>query len=268
MTELLLAFAVGLVLAALTTPVGISGAVFLLPVQLQVLAVPSPQVTATNLLYNVISAPGALWKLYTSGALAEAMPLTLRLLAGTLPGMVVGAAIRVFAVPGEDIVRLLAVLLLAPIAVGLLRPGTRGNVARRPGPVAAWVSAHQRSAGFVVGVVGGLYGIGGGSLLSPLLVAGGLTVGVVAPAALAATWVTSLAGAAVFTALAPLAGTVAGNAAISPAWGIGLACGVGGLIGGYLGAHARPHLPERALRVGLGLAAAGISALYLVQLAI
>lgn len=268
MTELLLAFAVGLVLAALTTPVGISGAVFLLPVQLQVLAVPSPQVTATNLLYNVISAPGALWKLYTSGALAEAMPLTLRLLAGTLPGMVVGAAIRVFAVPGEDIVRLLAVLLLAPIAVGLLRPGTRGNVARRPGPVAAWVSAHQRSAGFVVGVVGGLYGIGGGSLLSPLLVAGGLTVGVVAPAALAATWVTSLAGAAVFTALAPLAGTVAGNAAVSPAWGIGLACGVGGLIGGYLGAHARPHLPERALRVGLGLAAAGISALYLVQLAI
>lgn len=268
MTDLVLAFAAGLVLAALTTPVGISGAVFLLPVQLQVLAVPSPQVTPTNLLYNVISAPGALWKLHTGGALAESRPLTLRLLAGTLPGMVVGATVRVFAVPGEDVVRLLAVLLLAPIAVGLLRRSGSGRITRGPGPVATWVSRHQRAAGFVVGVVGGIYGIGGGSLVAPLLVAGGLTVGVVAPAALAATWATSLVGAAVFTAWAPVAGSVVGAAVVAPAWGIGLACGVGGLIGGYLGAHARPHLPERVLRVGLGLAAAGISALYLVQLVI
>jgi uncharacterized protein len=48
----------GLLVAALTTPVGVSGAVFLLPVQLSVLGVPSPSVTPTNLLFNVVATPG------------------------------------------------------------------------------------------------------------------------------------------------------------------------------------------------------------------
>jgi len=34
--------------------------VFLLPVQLSVLGVPSPRITPTNLMFNVISRPGAL----------------------------------------------------------------------------------------------------------------------------------------------------------------------------------------------------------------
>lgn len=38
----------GLLISVLTTPVGVSGAVFLLPVQLDLLAVPSPRVTPTN----------------------------------------------------------------------------------------------------------------------------------------------------------------------------------------------------------------------------
>ena len=49
---------VGLVIATLTTPVGVSGAVFLLPVQFSVLGVPSPAVTPTNLLFNVVAGPG------------------------------------------------------------------------------------------------------------------------------------------------------------------------------------------------------------------
>jgi uncharacterized membrane protein YfcA len=47
----LLGFAAGLVIAVLTAPVGVSGAVFLLPMQLDVLRVPSPAVTPTNLLF-------------------------------------------------------------------------------------------------------------------------------------------------------------------------------------------------------------------------
>ena len=50
------AFAIALV----TTPVGVSGAVFLIPVQVSVLDTPSPAVTPTNLLYNLIATPGAL----------------------------------------------------------------------------------------------------------------------------------------------------------------------------------------------------------------
>ncbi|HMT49648.1 TSUP family transporter [Dietzia sp. UBA5065] len=260
MTGLLVAFTAGLVIATLTTPVGISGAVFLLPVQLQFLSVSSPQVTPTNLLFNIVSAPGALWKFHRRRAFSDSAALTVRLLAGTVPGVLLGAAVRVFLAPGEDVARLLAVALLAPIGYGLVRPRRAGDAAG-PGRVSRWVTAHQRTAAFVVGAFGGVYGIGGGSILSPLLVAGGLTVGLVAPAALATTWITSVVGAAAFTALAPLsAGTV------SPAWGIGLACGLGGLIGGYLGVMLQPRIPERGLRAGLGAAALAVSALYAAQL--
>lgn len=46
-------FAAGFLIATVTKPVGVSGAVFLLPVQLSLLHVPSPAVTPTNLLFNV-----------------------------------------------------------------------------------------------------------------------------------------------------------------------------------------------------------------------
>ncbi len=46
----------------LTTPAGISGAVLLLPFQLSVLDMPSLVATPTNLLYNVIATPGALYR--------------------------------------------------------------------------------------------------------------------------------------------------------------------------------------------------------------
>jgi uncharacterized membrane protein YfcA len=53
-------FAAGMVIAAVTAPVGVSGAVFLLPVQLSVPHVPSPAVTPTDLMFNVIATPAAL----------------------------------------------------------------------------------------------------------------------------------------------------------------------------------------------------------------
>lgn len=256
MPELLLAFAAGLVVATLTTPVGISGAVFLLPVQMQVLQIPSPQVTPTNLLYNVVSAPGALVRFLRRDGFAGSFGLTGRLLAGTIPGVLLGATVRVFAAPGDDVARLLAVCLLAPIGVSLIRPPRR----RESGPVSNWVTTHLVIAAFVVGFVGGIYGIGGGSILSPLLVAGGLTVGLVAPAALACTWITSVVGALAFAVLANFS-----TGAVAPAWGIGIACGLGGLLGGYIGAVFQPRFPERVLRIALGVAALAISALYVVQ---
>jgi uncharacterized membrane protein YfcA len=56
-TDILQGFVAGVAIAVVTAPVGVSGAVFLLPVQLSVLHVPNPSVTPTNLLYNVIAAP-------------------------------------------------------------------------------------------------------------------------------------------------------------------------------------------------------------------
>ena len=47
-------------IAVITTPAGVSGAVLLLPVQVSILNVPSPAVTRTNLLYNIVATPGGL----------------------------------------------------------------------------------------------------------------------------------------------------------------------------------------------------------------
>lgn len=74
----LLAFAAGLLIATVTSPVGVSGAVFLLPVQLSIRHVPNPAVTPANLLFNVIAGPGALLRHRRSGHLTG--PLTRLLL--------------------------------------------------------------------------------------------------------------------------------------------------------------------------------------------
>jgi uncharacterized membrane protein YfcA len=113
----------------------------------------------------------------------------------------------------------------------------------------------------VVGVVGGIYGIGGGSLLSPILVGRGLSPRIVAPAALTATFVTSVAGALTYVVIA----VTASDHNIGPHWRIGLLAGLGGLIGGYFGAWFQPRLPDRGLRFVLGTLAGATGFLYLWQ---
>jgi uncharacterized membrane protein YfcA len=247
--------AVGLLIATVTAPVGVSGAVFLLPVQLSVFGVPSPSVTPTNLLYNVVAGPGALLRYGRAGALNS--PLTRRLVAGTLPGVVIGAVVRVFALPGATVFRLLVAGLLTPLGLWLITRAVRPSRATRttePSP------RSLTGLAWAVGVVGGIYGIGGGSLLGPLLVGRGIPVAQVAPAALASTFVTSVTGATVFALL-----SLTGSGDVAPDWYLGLACGTGGLIGGYLGAHLQPRVPEQALRLLLGALAAAVGILYAAQ---
>ncbi|WP_030669483.1 sulfite exporter TauE/SafE family protein [Streptomyces cellulosae] len=251
----LLGFAAGLLISVATSPAGVSGAVFLLPVQVSVLGVPSPAVTPTNLLYNVVAGPGALLRHWRAGRLGG--PLTRLLIAGTVPGVLIGAVIRVFAVPGPRIFRLLIAALLVPLGLWLglrtVRPAPV-RAARAPSPSAT------RSLALAVGVAGGIYGIGGGSLLGPVLVGRGAPVATVAPAALASTFVTSVVGAAAYALL-----SLAATGDLAPDWSLGLSCGTGGLVGGYLGARLQPLLPETALRILLSTLATGIGALYAVQ---
>uniref|UniRef100_A0AAU2JMP8 Probable membrane transporter protein n=1 Tax=Streptomyces sp. NBC_00049 TaxID=2903617 RepID=A0AAU2JMP8_9ACTN len=248
--------AAGLLIAVLTAPVGVSGAVFLLPVQLSVFAVPNPSVTPTNLLYNVVAGPGALLRYRRDGALRG--PLVRRLVLGTLPGVVLGAVIRVFALPGPDVFRLLVAVLMLPLGVWLivrtLRPGP--PEARRPEPAPRTVTG----LALVVGVVGGVYGIGGGSILGPVLVGRGVPVSRVAPAALASTFATSLVGACTYALLSLFHG-----GSIAPDWFLGLVCGLGGLVGGYLGARLQPRMPETFLRLLLGALATALGAVYAVN---
>jgi uncharacterized membrane protein YfcA len=246
--ELLLGLMAGLMISVVTTPVGVSGAVFL--------GVPNPAVTPTNLLFNVVSGPGALLRYGRRGALLG--PLTRLLLLGTLPGVVLGAVTRVFVVPGPQVFRLIVALLLLPLGLWLcIGKQSKGTGKAPPGRRGVVASA------FAVGVVGGIYGIGGGSILGPVLVGRGMPVATVAPAALASTFVTSIAGAGTFAVLA-----LSGRENTAPEWGIGIMCGIGGLIGGYLGAHLQPRIPERALRLVLGLLAVGVAVLYAGQVLI
>jgi uncharacterized membrane protein YfcA len=109
----------------------------------------------------------------------------------------------------------------------------------------------------LVGTVGGIYGIGGGSILAPILIGAGNSTREVAPATLASTFVTSIVGVVTFVLLASTR-----HGSINPDWGIGVALGLGGLLGSYLGALAQPHLPDRVIRRILGVLVTAIGARY------
>lgn len=109
-----------------------------------------------------------------------------------------------------------------------------------------------------VGCVGGIYGIGGGSILAPILIGTGRRPSEVAPAALASTLVTSVAGVITFAVLSThVTGPVA------PDWPTGVALGAGGLAGAYTGARLQSHLPDAQIRRLVGILVIVIGARYL-----
>lgn len=166
--------------------------------------------------------------------------------------------VRVYVLPGPRAFRLVVAAVLLPLGAWLIARTLRPALTHRP----ALSSPRITVMALAVGVVGGIYGIGGGSILGPILVGSGMSVAVVAPAALASTFATSIVGAATYAVLA-----INATGSIAPRWSVGLACGLGGLVGGYLGARLQPHLPERQLRLLLGGLAIALAVLYLIEAA-
>lgn len=240
-------------IAVLTTPVGVSGAVFLVPVQISVLQTPSPAVTPTNLLYNLVAIPGALVQFHREGRLVS--PLTRLLVLGTLPGVVAGAVIRVELLDRAGAFLVVVAVVLVPLGAWLA-------LARSPRAAGRPDRKRRRQIlllALVVGTIGGIYGIGGGSILGPILVGLGFSVFEVAPAALAATFLTSIAGVIAFALL-----SIVGSGDVAPDWTLGIGMGVGGLAGAYLGARLQTRLPEQLLRRGLGVLALALGLRYAV----
>ena len=241
-------------LALIATPAGVSGAVLLLPIQLSVLHVPSPAVTPTNLLFNVAAVPGGLMRFWREGRLLN--PLTGLLVAGTLPGVIAGAVIRVEFLSGGRAFELVVAGVLLPLGLWLAL-GSQRIQPSRPAP-----SRRTQSAIWVlsltVGTVGGIYGVGGGSLLAPILIAAGFSAFEVAPATLTATFLTSIVGIVAYQVLQAEHG-----GAIAPDWALGAFLGVGGFLGSYSGARLQSRLPERALRRLLGTIACVVAARYI-----
>ena len=242
-------------IAVLAAPAGISGAVLLLPFQVSVLGTPSPAVTPTNLLYNVVATPGALYRYWRQKQTGGR--LSLILIAGTLPGVIAGSVIRVELLPGPGVFDLVVGAVLVPLGIwlALTRPAGPDGSARPawliPAPVLVVVAA-------AVGCVGGIYGIGGGSILAPILIGSGLPPAQVAPTALASTFVTSVAGVITFTIL-----SVHQHGSVAPDWPTGIALGIGGLAGGYTGARIQNRFPDVLIRRLVGILVIAIGARYL-----
>ena len=242
-------------IAVLATPAGISGAVLLLPFQVSVLGTPSPAVTPTNLLYNVVATPGALFRYWRQGQTGGTLALVL--IAGTVPGVVAGSVIRVELLPGPRVFDLVVGAVLLPLGLWLAltrppgRPGVSSPDRTIPGGVLILLAA-------AVGCVGGIYGIGGGSILAPVLLATGRPPSEVAPAALTSTFVTSVAGVITFTIL-----SVHQHGPVAPDWPTGLALGFGGLAGAYTGARIQSRLPDVLIRRLMGILVVAVAVRYL-----
>ena len=289
----LVAFAVSF----LTSMGGVSGAFLLLPFQMSVLGYTSPSVSATNQLYNIVAIPSGVYRYWREGRMI--WPLVWAVVAGTLPGVLIGAIIRVTGLRDPRHFKLFAAAVLLYIGIKMVRDMLKQQAASAAtgkaapsGPLAASygnpaatvriTESTLRRIGFtfqgenysvpvsgifllcfIVGIVGGVYGIGGGAIVAPFLVTFfGLPVYTVAGAALMGTFVTSVAGVAFYSALAPFYP----HLSVAPDWMLGVLFGLGGMAGMYLGARCQKFVPEKAIKWMLVTILVGTALKYILEL--
>jgi len=113
----------------------------------------------------------------------------------------------------------------------------------------------------VVGIIGGAYGIGGGSIIAPFCVAVfRLPVYTIAGAALMGTFITSVAGGIFFSVIPS-----AGGMSAMPDWPLGILFGFGGFIGMYFGARAQKFIPQKFIKAMLSIVIVFLAVKYIVQ---
>jgi uncharacterized membrane protein YfcA len=283
-------------IAFFTSGAGVSGAFLLLPFQMSVLGFTTPAVTATNHLYNVLSIPSGVYRYVREGRML--WPLACVVIAGTVPGVLVGAIIRVRWLPDPRHFKLFAAAVLSYIGIRMLRAllsgsptATAQDASERRFREYAYrhrkrmVAAAAKGAGLLpavrmvrftlrsidyefhgerfvipvfgvfllsllVGIAGGIYGIGGGSILAPFFVSFlHLPVYTVAGAALMGTCVTSLSAVVFYLAIAPFYPEMS----VAPAWSLGFLFALGGMAGMYLGARCQKYIPAKAIKWALSL---------------
>ncbi|MDH5203116.1 MAG: sulfite exporter TauE/SafE family protein [Nitrospirota bacterium] len=103
---------------------------------------------------------------------------------------------------------------------------------------------------FIVGIIGGTYGIGGGAIIAPFLVAFfRLPVHTIAGASLMGTFLTSIVGVIFYVVVAPMYAYTGLD--ITPDWLLGFLFGIGGTIGIYFGARAQKYFPAKFIKLTL-----------------
>ncbi len=288
---------VAFVISFFTSMGGVSGAFLLLPFQMSVLGYTTPSVSATNQLFNIVAIPSGVWRYIREGRMV--WPLTWVVIIATLPGVLIGAVIRVHYLPDPRSFKLFAAGVLLYIGVrmvvDLLRRRSRQGESRDAEERFQRLIRDYRRRGaaeavelpavivrrfsltrieyefygesfsfstpgisvlaFAVGIVGGIYGIGGGAIMAPFFVSVfGLPIYTVAGAALMGTLMTSVAGVAIYSWLG-----------VGPDWALGLLFGLGGAAGMYCGARAQKFVPARAIKVMLCLVIVATAIRYVVD---
>lgn len=293
---------VGMAISFFTSMAGISGAFLILPFQVSVLGFVSPAVTPTNLVFNIVGIPSAVYKYFREGRMN--WPLAWNITVGTLPGLFIGMFIRILCLPDPRAFKLFVGCVLfyiggrmifqlvmergrqtaAQAAEAKMRCQVKSKSPSEPktnGPAIrtiAWslscteyeffgerFSFHTTKLfclSLVVGLIGGVYGIGGGAIMAPFIVAFfGLPVHTIAGATLMGTCVSSIGGVIFY----PLVGPYIASAGeqVSPDWLLGFLFGIGGFIGMYLGASAQKHVPAALIKPVLAVLIAGLGLKYI-----
>lgn len=282
---------VSFVISFFTSMGGVSGAFLLLPFQMSFLGYVNPSVSATNQLFNIVAIPSGVYRYCQEKRMV--WPLVWVVVAGTLPGVFIGAIVRVAYLPDPGNFKLFAACVLLGIGIKMVREllQTRGagkdkldgkggfkDSEHNDGRKLSWMETAGAGAlpevrvthfnlqrigytfneelfdvslwgiftlSFFVGIVGGIYGIGGGAIIAPFFVTVfGLPVHTVAGAALMGTFVTSVAGVAFYQFIAPFFPDMS----VAPDWKLGLLFGIGGMAGMYLGARCQRFVPARTIK--------------------
>lgn len=294
---------VAFVVSFFTSMGGVSGAFLLLPFQVSVLGFVSPSVSPTNLVYNIVAIPSGVYRYIREGRMA--WPLAWVIIAGTLPGVFIGAIFRIKYFPDPKNFKIFVGCVLFYVAIRLLYDliqrggeqkartraleekfketlvhrlkdsGSSGGTPIRTlkfslyrytyefyGETFSFNTIILFSLTFAVGIIGGTYGIGGGAIIAPFLIAiFRLPVYTIAGAALLGTFITSIAGVVFYTIIAPAYAYT--GLAIVPDWRLGALFGVGGFLGMYLGARLQKYFPAKAIKLILGLVILFLSLKYI-----
>lgn len=286
--NLFIPFLVALLVSFFTSMGGVSGAFLLLPFQVSVLGYTTPSVSATNQVFNIVAIPSGVYRYIREGRML--WPLTLAVIIGTSPGVFIGAWVRIVYLPDPKNFKFFAAFVLFYIGwrltIDVVRNKSRGKASEKPSAVVVQhgiqintfsfkrveFEFNDQEYGFsppavyilclFVGIAGGIYGIGGGAMISPFLVAiVGLPVYCVAGAALMGSFVTSVAGVSFYHLLAHFYPGVN----VAPDWQLGFLFGLGGILGMYLGARTQKFVPARIIKGILSVCVLLVAGKYMTE---